>query len=177
MGYDVAAFVNALADAGYVAVAPIRPNEVSRFSEWQLIAQSGLEYLATQRGVDPSRRHVIGYSKGGLLTLQNVVGDDSKLASVVLMSAAPGQGEWGWAPYATVDKLQAIDVPVLATLGEAETGDIPANAQKLVNDLQALGKPAELKIFDDPHQPATHQWFHEIRPEYWPDILAWLEVH
>ena len=95
-GYDVADFVDQLARDGYVALAPLRPSKVTRFSDWREMIVQGIAFLKAQPGVDPNRIYMIGFSKGGLLSLQVAIEEDRDLAGLILMSPSPGEGEHGW---------------------------------------------------------------------------------
>jgi dienelactone hydrolase len=174
-GYDVADFVNALADAGYAAIAPIRPAVDPEYDTLREMIVGGIDYLLDRPNVDPERIFMIGFSKGGLLSFQAAVESDDALAGLVLMSPSPGSPQDGWDVWATTSNFQRIDVPVFATVGGAETGDIPHNVRAFVDAMQDLGKETAFREFDEPG--AIHAWFHQVRDEYWLDILAWLADH
>ncbi len=65
-GYDVKDFANAIADAGYVALAPVRPAD-SSFGDG--IIPGAINYLKSPDGVDSGKIYMIGHSKGGAQTI------------------------------------------------------------------------------------------------------------
>jgi dienelactone hydrolase len=173
-GYDVRDFVDAIALAGFVGLAPVRPE--ASFEDLRSIIRASIAWLGEKPAVDPDRIFVIGFSKGGLLSLQVAVEDDSALGGLVLMSAAAGaQSPDGWSDWATTENLSALDVPVLATAGalEADT-EIGVGMQTFVDDMTALGKDVESHL---DYAGADHHWFYEVRDEYWPDVVGWLDRH
>jgi dienelactone hydrolase len=171
-GYDLSDFVDALAEAGYVALAPVRPAMVAAFGDWRAMIEGGIAYLEAQPTVEPGRVFMMGFSKGGLLSFQVAALDDSKLGGLMLMSPAPGAGENGWAAWQTAENLGGITVPVLVTLGELERPmEIGTNVLAFVEAMRALGK--EVESHTD-YAGADHAWFRQVRDEYWRDVLAWL---
>ncbi len=167
-GYDVAEFAAAFCDAGFVALAPIRPaGSVGEDG----IVEAGLDYLRAQPVVDPARLFLVGFSRGGLFALDGAIRHPGAVAGLVLMSPAPGTGAFSWDALATNDHLQRLTMPVLVTLGaEEENPEIVRNVTQLVDELRALGAPVTARL----DYPGDHRWFHQVRAAYWEDLVAFL---
>ena len=165
-GYDVAEFVNALAHSGYAAIAPIRPaNTGFNFGP---IIRGTMRYLMQRPDVDPKRIGMIGFSKGGFMTLE-AAGNIESLKAVVTMSPAKGNAPTSEA------QLGKIKAPLLVTLGKLEKNDEIGRATEstIVRVMQKLGK----KIYFIDTYNGDHQWFYKVRQEYWRDIIDFLGKH
>ncbi|MBI3072406.1 MAG: hypothetical protein HYY84_09860 [Deltaproteobacteria bacterium] len=172
-GYDVVAFVDALADAGYAALGPLRPGGRS-IPEYDAIHERSIRHMTTDRNASVSRLFVIGFSKGGLLNLRIAVDAGLSPAAFIFMSPAPFTGADSWSNTATDPNLQRIIAPVHVTLGANEpNAEIVTNVNKFISDLQRLGKTVTSKT----DYPGDHQWFHKVRSEYWPDIVNFMASH
>ena len=73
-----------------------------------------------------------------------------------------------------VKRLEAINAPVLLTLGRSDTRKIIDNCtERLIPRMNQLNKDIEHKI----DYPGNHQWFWKVRAEYWKDIIGFLNKH
>lgn len=165
-GYDVAEFVRALADSQYVAIAPLRPENTDFF--FAPINRAVISYLKQRPDVDFDQIGIVGFSKGGYMTLEAA----SKMPvfkAIVAMSPARPQAPLG------KDDLAKIQAPILVTLGQKELNDEigQSTLHNVVNVLRMLGKNVEFKTGYN----GVHQWFYRVRPEYWPDIIAFLDKY
>ncbi|MFC1852682.1 dienelactone hydrolase family protein [candidate division CSSED10-310 bacterium] len=169
-GYDVADFVRELARNGFIGLAPLRPDRPLPLND---IMAAALKSLPDQTQANRSKIGLIGFSYGGLLTLRAAL-TFTNLGAVVLMSPAltgqrndPGLKE-------IYDHLDKLTVPVMVTLGVSDPPRIKNHVQQiLIPHLQKQIKGLELKV----DYPGNHAWFWQVRPEYWPDIIAFLGRH
>ncbi len=176
-GYDVEAFVEKLAAAGYVAIAPIRdhletaaPKEV--VSEGLAASNGAIDFLKGRPDVNAEKIGVMGFSEGGLITVWTALKRDD-LAAVVLMSPAVmrSAGNWSFKRAARKDYLNHITAPVFLTLGRDDDKRIKKNAfKRLIPRMESLGKDFSYRT----DYPGDHRWFWEPRDKYFKDILDFL---
>lgn len=189
-GYDVKDFVRALAENGYVAIAPMRkhkrlpsrkgpPGDVvfkMPAEEWTeaveegfKIINSSIRFLKKQPSVLVDKIGIIGFSEGGLITLFATF-DHKQLRAVVLI--APALGRSPIYRYSTaVRRVAEINSPIFLLLGRS---DIPGIIDKCTNllipKMKGVNKHIEYRI----DYPGDHGWFHKVRFEYWDDIIRFL---
>lgn len=165
-GYDVAEFVRALADNRYVAIAPIRPADTDFF--FVPINRAVMSYLKQRSDIDFSHIGIIGFSKGGYMALE-AASKMPELKAVVAMSPARPQ-----APLSK-EELAEIQSPVFVMLGKQELNEEigQTTLHSVVEVLRVLGKNIEFKC----DYNGGHQWFYKVRPEYWPDIIGFLNKY
>jgi len=164
-GYDVKDFVTAIAGAGYVALAPIRPAD-SNFEDG--IISAGIGYLKGLNGVDSGRIYMIGHSKGGAQTILAAIKYGSDLNAVAVTAPAITTGS----RYNTIlSQLDGLDIPIYVALGLYEPNSAIAKyVPMLVSELQTRGKNVESRL----DYPGDHKWFWTVRDEYWSDIMSFL---
>lgn len=165
-GYEVGDFVQALARAGYVGVAPLRPAGFQHSSDF---AAGILSFLRSDETIDPDRVAMIGFSRGGAVLLQvllerKVWGTLRPRAAVFMspaLSEVPGPEE-----------LEELSPRVLITLGERDPASIQEKARDgLLAQLHAAkGVIPSIGIYE-----GDHRWFWKVRPKYWRDIRAFLK--
>ncbi len=179
-GYDTAGYVTALADAGYIGLAPIRDHlAAADFSKAinggvQTVA-AAIDYLKNRSDVDASRIGIIGFSEGGLVTLWSAIGN-SDLKAVVLMSPATMNAAGDKRLEAALQKplLQRLDMPVMLTVGSDDIGSIrTVTAEQLIPMMKNLGKPLTYRT----DYPGDHKWFWKVRPNHFPDVKKFLSQH
>lgn len=163
LGYDLGSFVTALSEAGYAAIAPIRPANTS----FPALSRATLDYLRQRTDIYGNLIALIGFSKGGAYALESSYRIPS-LKAVVAMSPAMSD------PPFTDEEIGRIRVPLLIILGKKELkGDLGRKVQSAVDLLNAFGKRVEyLNDYD-----GDHQWFWKVRTEYWKDVLAFIDKH
>ena len=176
-GYDVDEFVAAIADAGFVALAPIRPPTTLETNDVTPVA---IAYLDRLENVDHDRIYVIGFSKGGLLSLHGVVqADSARPTALVLMSPALGSS---WNSEEEMDTylssvdidLSVIDFPVFITLGDEDSEAFVNNVTNyLIPRLETLGVDVEYQL----DYPGDHQSFWVVRDDHFPDVIDFFNRH
>ena len=166
---DVNDYVTALAAAGYVAVAPIRPAGLT-YEDLRELVRAGIDYLKGRSDVDSARIYLMGFSKGGFLSLQVAVENDSDLAGLILFSPSEGGGSTPWSDWTTTPQLQEIDVPAFLSVGELESSSTRARLNAFVRDLEVLSKSIQYEIVPG----ADHQWFYEVHSKHWTLVIGWL---
>jgi pimeloyl-ACP methyl ester carboxylesterase len=178
-GYDITDFADAIANSGFAGIAPVRASG-STFDDGMFDAV--ISALKAQDDIDGSQIFMYGFSRGGLLSHQFAVNDDSQLKGVILNSPSPGRdvGSSSNEFAETLDDLQAIDVPYLVLIGDEEDNPtITSNVNQLVTNLNALNKSLAIyRLTGDSDDPtADHDWFYVIRTAYWTKIDSFLSAN
>ena len=87
----------------------------------------------------------------------------------MLIAPAPGKNNRF---VETLESLEALDIPLFVLRGKDEPNPtIVENVDALITKLNELGKSVQHKT----DYPGDHKWFYEVRPEYWADIVAFLQ--
>lgn len=172
-GYDITDFSDALANSGYAGIAPLRlrpPRPTADDGRFDATIQT----LQDQTDIDDGNIFMYGFSRGGLLTLQYTVNDDSDLKGVILVSPSPGSDtDGGSNEFADeLENLNDLSVPFLVLLGESEPNPtITHNCTTFVNQMESLGKDISFYTFTGTTEdPADHSWFYLVRSDYWTKI-------
>ena len=164
-GYDLDGFCHALAKDGFLAFVPIRGTGVRNIPVHVEEVSRAIDYVKTLPEVDPSRIALMGFSRGGLLTLMVGV-ERQDLKSLLILAPAPGRGHFAEA----VELVPALNVPVLL-LVEASDEDIILEDFALLKDaLQANRKEARIIRYN---QGGGHRLFWGV-DYYWKDVGAFL---
>ena len=79
------------AEIGYVAWSQRRPNSMSLNGQLESVLE-GFEALRAETSVDPNRLGILGFSRGGLLTLQAAISLGGAVRSIVICAPAHGNG-------------------------------------------------------------------------------------
>ena len=179
-GYDTAGYVQALADAGYVALAPIRDHLATAelpaaIVEGIEITNAAIAYLKDRSDVADSPIAAIGFSTGGLMTLWSAI-EGADVDVVILMSpAALAQAHHKNLAAATSEtNLERLTMPVLLTVGAADSPSIRKMAeQTMIPTLARLNADFIHKT----DYPGNHKWFWRVQPEHFADLEAFLSEH
>jgi dienelactone hydrolase len=173
IGGDLRGTCEALAEAGYVAHAQHRRDE-DNMGLQLLDAQAGLDTLLAHPDLDPGRIGIIGFSRGGLLTLQMTVERPGDVHAAVLMAPAHGIHTME----ETLQEVTPVDDPVLVLVAENDLmqADHVAIAHDVEAALTTAGKDVRLVVYP-PYGDDGHDLFSEVRDPYWPDLLAFLASH
>jgi carboxymethylenebutenolidase len=181
---DIAGKAAALAEEGYVVVAPDTFRGVSVDSVpaaiWNVVAtprervnadlRAVVDALAADPAVDPARIVVMGFCYGGGAALRYALRDE-RLA---------GTGVFYGTPVDDPDRLAALPGPLLGIFG-AEDRQIPvAEVERFEAALARAGVPHEIRVFDGVGH-AFVGGIDEIRAggapgRAWDVFLAWLDA-
>lgn len=166
-GYDVTDFGDAFFEAGYAVIVPVR---ASGSQADDGIFDAALDHLVGHAQVAGQSVSMVGFSRGGLLSLEWAVAHPKRLVKLVLLAPAPGVGTQ---LTDTFDDLAPLTAPVFAAHGEDEPNPaIVSGVAGLVAALQDLGKTEQHTIYPG----ADHEWFWTVRPDYLDDVLAFLQA-
>lgn len=194
-GYDIADFVVALNNAGYVALAPVRNAGVlfdtsnlpkgAVQNESTPSIQAGIEQgvAALQAAVGFLRSHptatgklgAVGFSEGGLVTTWAAIGG-LNVEAVVLMSPATIRDarRLNMKNAAQSESLAAITSPMLITLGADDNPSILKGVnRRLIPALNKAGVKLETRL----DYPGDHKWFWRVREPHFADVLRFFDTH
>ena len=166
----------ALAASGFVGFSPIRRPTRPLHGHLDDV-MAGLDHLRGLDAVDPRRLAMIGFSRGGLLTLM-AARRGASLRAVVIMASAEGRGHLD----AELADAGAVTAPVLILVAENDTGsrrtmgqDLARASRRIDRALRAAGRESTLIVYP-PHGEDGHALFFEIG-SYWPDVEKVLHDH
>ena len=171
VGGDLEGTCEALADAGYLAHSKRRIDEDNM--GLQLVdALVGLDTLLAHPDLDTDRVGIIGFSRGGLLTLQMAVERPDDVHAAVLMAPAHGV----YTMDRTLEDTTPVDDPILVLVSENDLiqSDHVAIAHDVEVALTDAGKAVRLIIYPPYHQDG-HELFFLVQEPYWPDLVAFLD--
>jgi len=161
------------AAAGFVALAPdlyhgrttTSPDEAGKLMMALNIEQTekdlrgAINYLLAHESVAGDRVGTVGFCMGGALSLYAASKNEQVGACVVFYGAHPK----------VKPDLEKLRAPLLGLYAERDTFATPEGGRALIAKLKALGKEAEIHVYDD----ADHAFFNDERPEvYKPDAAA-----
>lgn len=164
-GYDLDGFCHALAKDGFLAFVPIRGTGVRNIPGHVEEVSRAIDYVKTLAEVNPSRIALMGFSRGGLLTLMVGVGRKD-LKSLVILAPAPGRGHFAEA----VERVPALNVPVLLLVEASDEEVILEDFTLLKDTLHANRKEARIIRYN---QGGGHWLFWGV-DYYWQDVRAFL---
>jgi hypothetical protein len=175
LGYDIVDFSDALAANGFVGLSPIRMQNSSHDDG---LYEGAIDLLKEQDDIKADKLALIGFSRGGLLSLHYVLDNPNAVAAVVLMSPSTG-GDGDITFQDALDKLNQLAIPLMVTVGANDNTSIKSQVNQLINKLENLGKTyvAKTDYTDGNTDGGTHEWFYQVRDEYWPDIISFLTTH
>lgn len=171
IGGDLEGTCEALAAAGYVARSEKRPESVTLAGQLDDVLD-GLASLRARPDVDGERVAVMGYSRGGLLTLQSALARPGDLRVALLLAPAPGNGSMA----TTLMDVTGLEAPVHVYVAENDTvpNDLVQLARDVESALTAAGKEVTLTIYP-PFGRDGHALFDEVQDPYWSDVMAALD--
>lgn len=174
VGGDLMGTCEALAQAGYVGYSKARrltesPSVLGHIDD----VYDGLEAMLAIDVVDTARIGILGFSRGGMLTLQAAVERPQAFSAIVTMAPASVKGKLD----EVLESADKIGAPVLVLVSENDLfqDDHVALAQAVVDALEAAGKPVERLLYG-PFGDDGHERFFVVG-SYWDDILIFLATH
>ena len=166
----------ALGKAGFVGFSPIRrqarplPGHVNDM-------RAALRRIKELPFVNPDKIALMGFSRGGLLTLMAAT-TQSDLRAFIVMAPAPGRGHLDTA----LLDADSITAPILVLVAENDTGsrktmgtNIVEVSRKVERALKAAKRDVKLIVYP-PYRRDGHELFFELG-DYWPDVVAFLKQH
>jgi hypothetical protein len=157
LGYDVIPFGEELARLGALAVIPERKSDM----DGAQTVISSRNYLI-QRGFKPEKIALIGFSRGGGVTLAAAANLKTK-GPVVLMSPAL-YGDY-------MSDFTKLHGPVLITLGEKDPMSIRT---RVLTEIAPNCKRHALPCHIHEQYPGNHKSFWKVRKDVWRDIGRFL---
>ncbi len=167
-GYDLDGICRALAKDGFVALAPIRDSGRGDIPGHREEVSQAVDYVKTLPDVDSFRVALMGFSRGGLLTL--MVGVERRdLKALLILAPAPGRGRFAEA----VLRVASLNSPVLLLVEEGDRSWIREDFEMLERALQAHGKEVRAIRYD---RGGGHRLFWNA-DYYWKDVSSFLREH
>ena len=158
-------------EIGYVTWSQRRPNSMSLNGQLESVLE-GFEALCAETNVDPNRLGILGFSRGGLLTLQAAISLGGAVRSIVLCAPAHGNGTLE----RTLVDAALIQASVRIYVAENDqqinggsVTDHVALSQMVESALQDAGKDVELTIYPA-YTDDGHTLFYEVREPWWSDV-------
>ncbi len=171
IGGDLRATCQALAEAGFLARSEKRPETVPLAGHLDEVFL-GLDTLRSHATIDTSRVGIMGFSRGGLLTLQAALAKPSDIHAVLIFAPASGRG----ALQQALEDVSPLAAPTRIYVSENDT--LQANHVQLSRDVEnallEAGKDVELTIYP-PFGEDGHRLFFEVRDPYWSDVILFLD--
>ncbi len=164
-GYKLDQICRTLAGNGYFVFAPIRQTGKGRMTDHKREVDGAIDYLKKYPGVDPSRIALMGFSRGGLLTLLVAV-TRRDLKALIILAPAPGHGHFERA----VRQVSSINAPVLLLVEESDEQDILNDFEMLSRSLKESKKESKVIKYK---RGGGHRLFYDVG-YYWDDVSSFL---
>jgi len=171
VGGDLEGVCRSFAEIGYVAWSQRRPNGMSLDGQLESVLE-GFEALRAETNVDPNRLGILGFSRGGLLTLQVAISLGGAVRSIVLCAPAHGNGTLE----RTLVDAALIQASVRIYVAENDqqinggsVTDHVALSQMVESALQDAGKDVELTVYPA-YADDGHTLFYKVREPWWSDV-------
>ncbi|MEE8075510.1 MAG: dienelactone hydrolase family protein [Candidatus Binatia bacterium] len=164
-GYDLDEFCRALAKDGFLALAPIRDSGRGNIPGHKKEISRAVDYVKTLPDVDPTRVALMGFSRGGLLTLMVGV-ERNDLKALLILAPAPGRGRFAEA----VQRVASLNSPVLLLVEAGDRSLILEDFEMLERALRANGKECRAIRYD---RGGGHRLFWNVG-YYWKDVSSFL---
>ncbi len=172
IGGDLEGTCRALAEEGFLAHSAKRPETVSLEGHLDKVLDA-LDSIRENPDADKDRIGIMGFSRGGLLTLQAAIERSDNINAIVLFAPAPAKQTLE----NTLKFVAAIGAPVrvYVAANDLYQADHVQLAKDVEAALRAANKEVELTIYPEFGNDG-HELFFELRDSYWLDVLAFLEV-
>ena len=173
IGGDLRATCEALAAAGYLARSEKRPETRSLAGHLDEVLD-GLTQLRDHIDADVDHIGIMGFSRGGLLTLQAAIREGNRLQAAILMAPAHGNGQL----INSLTDVSSVAAPVEIYVAENDSNS--TDHVQLANDIEdalsAAGKTVNLTVYP-PYGSDGHMLFDQVQEPYWSDVLRFLEAN
>lgn len=164
-GYNLDGICRALAADGFLTLAPLRRSGPASIPAHMGEVSRAVDYVKTRADVQASRVALMGFSRGGLLTLMVGI-ERTDLGALLLLAPAPGDGYLA----ETVRRVSSITAPVLLLVEAGDDPEILEGVQALDRELRAHGKHARVVRYGG---GGGHRLFWDVG-YYWDDVRAFL---
>ena len=146
VGGDLRGTVVALAQAGYIARAEKRMETTSMVGHLDEV-KAALDSLRADSRTDTSCVSIMGFSRGGLLSLQAAKSQHDKINAVISMAPASGNGQLASA----MGNVSPIDDPVMVLVANNDSfqDNHVTLAYMVYDSLTAGSKNATINIYPD----------------------------
>lgn len=165
-GYDLSGICHALAADGFLAFAPLRQSGKGNIPRHKEEVSQAVDYVKSLPEVDPSRIALMGFSRGGLLTLMVGVERNDLRALLIVAPAPGGRGDFAKA----VGRAASLNTPVLLLVEAGDGTDILENFNILEHALKSHGKDHRSIRYT---RGGGHRLFYDVG-YYWDDVRSFL---
>ncbi|MFQ6111692.1 MAG: dienelactone hydrolase family protein [Nitrospinota bacterium] len=165
-GYNLDGFCRALAKEGYLAFIPLRKSGLGNIESHRREVFEAVDYLKGLPLVDPKRLALMGFSRGGLLTLMVGV-ERSDLKALLILAPAPGRGHFARA----LKRVARLSAPVLLLVAADDSAHILEDFETLREALLLHKKPSRIIRYT---KGGGHKLFWDIG-YWWPDVIKFLK--
>ncbi len=171
IGGDMLGTCRTLAEAGYLARSEKRPETTQLDGHLDEVLDA-LNQLRSHPDADPNRIGVVGFSRGGLLTLQAAIEQPQGMHAVVLMAPAPAKDTMA----RTLQRVSSIAASIRVFVSENDLyqADHVQIAHDVEDALSAVGKDVVLTIYP-PYGNDGNELFFVVQEPYWKDLMAFLD--
>lgn len=167
----------ALMEEGYLGFSPLRRETVPLDGHMDDV-NDGIDFALDHEKADPNHLALLGFSRGGYLTVVALTQRSTATAGVV-MAPAPINGLLD----EVLDDAANVQASTLVLVAENDTPefntedeDHVASATAVRDALSDAGKDVELEILDA-YEDNGHDLFQELRDSYWSKIKTFLAEH
>ncbi|MBC8412932.1 MAG: dienelactone hydrolase family protein [Nitrospira sp.] len=165
-GYKLMEICEALAADGFMTFVPIRQSGGNDPGPYMEEINRAIDFVKLLPDVDASRLALMGFSRGGMLTLMTGVRRDD-LSALIILAPAPGRGYFERA----VREVYKINVPVLLMVEASDGQWVLDDFQLLSSALDTYEKKSTAIKYD---RGGGHRLFWEVG-YYWDDLRSFLK--
>ena len=180
VGGDLLGTCRSLAENGYLTRAEKREETITLEGHLDEVL-SALDKLKKHEKADTNRIGVIGFSRGGLLSLQAAIVDDD-IGALILLAPATGNGLL----YELFDSFNSINSSVLIQISENDNSpDNLLDASYSVYDAM-MQNSIDVELIEYPPYDSNengiidenddgHQLFFTVQNPYWNDLIEFID--
>ena len=165
-GYDIKGICEALAADGFLVFAPIRKSGPGNIFRHKEEVDRAIDYVKNLPEVDPARIALMGFSRGGLLTLMVAV-ERRDLSAYLILAPAPGRGHFADA----AQHISSLSAPVLLLVEASDDNKILEDFEMLSQALKEKGKASQIILYN---RGGGHRLFWDVG-YYWDDVRRFLQ--